>query len=207
MKSWFLVRGYSKDLIKAGMKKIIFTSKNRNAKRETNHWRRFHLLWLITLNLSQWTKLFLNIKTFFVWTMKLKGCLPLNPWFHSEVHKKLSSYLVRAKLCPTERTIGSYRWGGKRCEVCINVKETSTFTSSVTGETYITNHRFDCNERYFVYLLTCDKSKMQYVGQTVDHFRSRWKSYKNDYRKHGQGAKCMEQHLFNHFVPLATAAF
>ena len=87
MKSWFLVRGYSKDLIKAEMKKIIFTSKSRYAKRETNHWRRFHLLWLITLNLSQWINLFLNIKTFFVWTMKLKGCLPLNPRFHSEVQE------------------------------------------------------------------------------------------------------------------------
>ena len=36
--------------------------------------------------------------------------------------RKLSSYLVRAKLNPTERTVGSYDCGGKRCEVCINVK-------------------------------------------------------------------------------------
>ena len=36
--------------------------------------------------------------------------------------RKLSSYLVRAKLNPTERTVGSYNRGGKRCEVCINVK-------------------------------------------------------------------------------------
>ena len=42
--------------------------------------------------------------------------------------RKPSSYLVRAKLCPTERTLGSYKCGGKRCEICVNVNETSTFT-------------------------------------------------------------------------------
>ena len=48
---------------------------------------------------------------------------------------KLSSYSVRAKLYPDKRTVGSYKCGGKRCEVCINVNETSSFTSTVTGET------------------------------------------------------------------------
>ena len=81
--------------------------------------------------------------------------------------RKLSSYLIRAKLYSTERTIGFYKCGGKRCEVCINVNETSTFTSIVTGETYIINHAFDCNKRCLVYLLTCNKCKMRFVGQTV----------------------------------------
>ena len=34
MNSWFLVRGYPKDLIEAEMKKIKFTSKNRSTKRD-----------------------------------------------------------------------------------------------------------------------------------------------------------------------------
>ena len=46
--------------------------------------------------------------------------------------RKVSSYLVRAKLYPLERTIGSCKCYGKRCEVCDNVTETSTFTSIVT---------------------------------------------------------------------------
>ena len=47
--------------------------------------------------------------------------------------RKLNSYLVRAKLYPTERTIGSYKCGGKRCDVCINVNEKSTSIGTVTG--------------------------------------------------------------------------
>ena len=39
---------------------------------------------------------------------------------------------------------------------------------------------------------------MQYVGQTIDQFRLIWNNYKSDLRKHGQGATCMQQHLFNH---------
>ena len=41
--------------------------------------------------------------------------------------RKISSYLVRATLYPEERTEGSFKSGSKRCEVCLNVNETSTF--------------------------------------------------------------------------------
>ena len=102
--------------------------------------------------------------------------------------RKMSSYLVRAKLYPEERTKGSFKCGSKRCEVCLNVNETSTFASTVTGETYIINHKFNCNDKYLVYLLTCNCCKKQYVGQTVDEFRFRWNNYKSNCRKlqHGE---------------------
>ena len=49
---------------------------------------------------------------------------------------KLSNYLIRAKLYPIERIVGSHKCEGKRCEVCLNVQETSCLSSSVTSETY-----------------------------------------------------------------------
>ena len=55
--------------------------------------------------------------------------------------------------------------------------KTNTFTNSVTGETYKINHRFDCNDKCLVYLLTCNKCKKQYTGQTTDNFRGRWNNY------------------------------
>ena len=48
----------------------------------------------------------------------------------------MSSYLVGAKLYPEERTKCSFKCGSKRCEVCLNANETSTFDSTVTGEAY-----------------------------------------------------------------------
>ena len=92
---------------------------------------------------------------------------------------KISSYLVRAKLYPIERTVGSFRCRSKHCEVCKYITETDTFTSSVTGETYKINYRLDCNDKCLVYLLTCNKCKKQYTGQTTDNFCGRWNNYKS----------------------------
>ena len=89
--------------------------------------------------------------------------------------RKLSSYLVRAKLYPLERTVGSCKCYGKRCEVCENVTETSTFTSTATQNTYKINHQFNCSEKCLVYLLTYNKY--------------------ND-RKFQRLEPCMQEHLF-----------
>ena len=43
---------------------------------------------------------------------------------------KLSSYLVRVKVYPLEAKIESRCHGKKRCQVCLNVTETDSFTST-----------------------------------------------------------------------------
>ena len=49
--------------------------------------------------------------------------------------KKLSSYLVRAKLYPIERTVESFKCNGKSYQIFLNMMETDTLTSTTTGET------------------------------------------------------------------------
>ena len=70
---------------------------------------------------------------------------------------ELSSYLVTAKLYPLEWTAGSCKIYSKRCEVCDNVTEASTFTRIVTQNNYKINHEFNCRDKCLVYLLTCNK--------------------------------------------------
>ena len=65
--------------------------------------------------------------------------------------RKLSSYLVRAKLYPLERSVGSFKCNGKRCQVCINVTESNTFSSSVDKKEYAMNHSFNCNNKCIIY--------------------------------------------------------
>ena len=113
--------------------------------------------------------------------------------------KKLSSYLVRAKLYPLERVTGTCKCHGKRCAVCLNVNETSTFTSSVTHEAYKINHKFDCNSKCLNYLLTCKQCSKQYVGQTIDDFGFQWNNYKDNNRKYQRSEMWMQEHLFRHF--------
>ena len=68
---------------------------------------------------------------------EVKRMLTPKPKVSFQSARKISSYLVRAKLYPTKRTVGSYKCDGKRSEVCVIVNQTSTFTSTATGETYI----------------------------------------------------------------------
>ena len=62
--------------------------------------------------------------------------------------RKLGSYLVRAKLYPLKKSVGSFKYNGKRCQVCLNV----TFSSTVTKEEYKINQKFDCNDKCLIYL-------------------------------------------------------
>lgn len=68
--------------------------------------------------------------------------------------RKIIRYLVGAKLCPLERLVDSFKCGGRRCNLCLNVMETETFTTASTNQTYEINHDFDCNESSVIYLFT-----------------------------------------------------
>ena len=113
--------------------------------------------------------------------------------------RKISSYLVRAKSYPLERRVGSFKCGGGSCQVCLNVTETETFTSTFTNQTYKINHEFNWNESCLIYLLTCKICRKQYVGQTVGIFRSRLNNYKSNDRNYLVGDPCMQKRIFEHF--------
>ena len=126
---------------------------------------------------------------------EIKKVFPIAPMVSFKSARKLSSYLVRAKLYPLQRTVGSFKCNKPRCEVCINVIETDTFTSTVTGESFKINHKFNCDDRCLIYLLTCNQCRKQYVGQTIDSFRFRWNNYKCNCHKHANGESVKQQHL------------
>ena len=84
--------------------------------------------------------------------------------------------------------------------MCLNVSETSTFTSSVTHETYKINHKFNCKSKCLIYLLTCKQYSKQYVSQTIDDFQFRWDSYKDNNRKYQLSEPCIQDHFLWRFL-------
>ena len=112
--------------------------------------------------------------------------------------RKIGSYLVTAKLHPLDRVVGSTKCSKKRCEVCVNVSGTNTFTSNVTGKTYKINHKLNCDENCLIYFLFCKCCGKQYVRETTDSFGYRWNNYKDNDRKHSCKESCMQEHLFKH---------
>ena len=113
----------------------------------------------------------------------VKSVFTLAPMISFCSVRKLRSYLVRAKLYPLDQTVGTVQCKGKRCQTCHNEKETETFTSTTTmGKTFEINYKLNCNDKFLVYLLTCNVCLEKYVAQTVEEFRYKWNNYKNNGR-------------------------
>ena len=116
--------------------------------------------------------------------------------------RKLSSYLVCAKLYRLEKKIGSIKCGKCRCLVCNNIEENDTFISTFTGESLQINHPMCCNDKCLVYLLTCKICKNQYAGKKSDGFRLHWSSYKERNRKFWEVKKLNKSLSMNPFWKL-----
>ena len=52
---------------------------------------------------------------------------------------------------------------------------------------YEVNHSYDCNNKCFIYLLSCRACSKQYIGNITNHFRSRQSNYKSDASKAESG--------------------
>ena len=121
--------------------------------------------------------------------------------------RKISSYLVTAKLYPLERKAGSEKCGKSRCEVCLNIQEADTFRSTTTDESFKINHNLNCDDNCVIYLLTCKCCGKQYVGETTNEFRLRWNNYKSNDRKNARNEACMQEHLVEHFKSEGHSGF
>ena len=153
MRSWFLKRGYTEKLIENEMRKVKFCGQEGRKKAKgvkgtpfivTYNPQLKHLGRIINQNIY-----FLNMNE------ETKKVFTPRPMVSFRSPRQISSYLVRAKFYPLERVVTSTKCGKKRCEVCVNVSETITFTSNVTGETHEANHKLTCDDNSFIYLFFC----------------------------------------------------
>ena len=81
-------------------------------------------------------------------------------------------------------TPGSYRHNhparGRKCETCPRMKEGKTFTSTFTGRTYKMWNNFTCKSSYVVYLITCSRCLVQYVGMTTNTMMERHRGHRRE---------------------------
>ena len=153
MKSWFQARSYPKHLAQKEMSKVRFNKENINTKRSKSKGVTF----VVTYHplLKSFQSLINKHLNILYLDENAKEVFMPGPMVTFRSSRKLSSYLVRAKLYPLERVTGSCKCHGKRCAMCLNFNETSTFTSSGTHKRYKINHKFNCNSKCLIYLLTC----------------------------------------------------
>ena len=85
---------------------------------------------------------------------------------------------------------------GIRCKTCTHITESRTFVSNVTGRKYNTissELTMTCNTDNVVYLISCRKCGIQYVGETSQVLRRRMNNHRNRLKNLG------EQYLYKHF--------
>ena len=197
MKTRFLRRGYPKNLVESEIKKVKFShiSDNKSQKKTL---KRIPLVVTYHPLLNSLGKVLRKNLNMLCMDEEVKKVFYPGPMVSFRSARKVSSYLVRAKVYPLAGTVGSFKCKKSRCQVCLIVNETDTFTSTVTKKTYKINHKFDCSEKCLTYLLTCKKCLIQYVGKTVE-FRYRWNNYKNNSRNYDCNQPCMQRHLYEHY--------
>ena len=162
MKSWFSQRGYPQKLIETETSKVKFSG--RRVFHRTKVEKGVPLVVTYHPLLKTTGKIIHDNLYLLYMNEELKHLFTPGPMVSFRSSRKISSYLVRAKLYPVERSVGSFNCKRPRCQICTYVTETDSFTSTVTRETCKINHKFDCREKCLIYLLTCNKCRKQYVG-------------------------------------------
>ena len=115
IRSWFLKRKYPEKLIDKEMKKVRFFPANlQNKKREKG------VPFVVTYHpiLNSLSKIIRDNMYLLNINEEVRKTFSPVPMVSFQSARKLSSYLVRAKLYPLERKVGSSKCGKRRCEVC-----------------------------------------------------------------------------------------
>ena len=72
----------------------------------------------------------------------------------------------------------------KKCNLCKNyLIQASKFQSSATGRHYPIQQKLSCSSQNVIYLATCAKCNLQYVGSTSTEFKVRFRNHKSNMLK------------------------
>jgi hypothetical protein len=68
----------------------------------------------------------------------------------------------------------------KKCDLCRNYfVQSKYFTSFKTKRNYYINHELSCRSKNVIYLASCNKCSLQYIGSTSNEFKVRFRNHKS----------------------------
>jgi peptide-methionine (R)-S-oxide reductase len=94
---------------------------------------------------------------------------------------------------------GVYRCSTPKCSGCKHIRPSTTITDR-NGNTYNIMGHHNCNSSYIIYLLTCSKCGLQYVGQTSNPFKVRISQHIGDIRRKEDTSVAMHFNSNDHSV-------
>ena len=118
---------------------------------------------------------------------KLKELFPpgsIIPSFRRSKNLKELLAPSRFKTAEEGQTIqqsnGCFKCERNRCDLCRNFfVESKSFLSLQTGKKYTIHSRLSCDSKNVIYLVSCKKCRLQYIGSTTTDFRIRFRNHKS----------------------------
>jgi len=113
---------------------------------------------------------------------KLSKVFPSPPIIAFRRPRNLRDLVVNAKISPAsgDSETGCTKCTAKKCSVCPFMAVARKFTSSCTGESFPITSHIHCKSPWVIYLITCKKCNMQYVGKTTTLLYTRFTNTKSD---------------------------
>ena len=188
MTAHFLHRGYPSYLIEKAKMKAMQTSRHTTMqyKHKTKQTR---VPFVITHNpinppLRQWLKQKLHVLHD---STRMLKAVPVEPVVGERNSKSLRNILMPSSLPPVSvpsNEAGCFKCN-KKCIICTqHLKETKTFSSSRTSESFTIREKFNCDSQNIIYMLYCDKCEHnQYVGETKNSLKVRFYQHRSNINK------------------------
>ena len=91
----------------------------------------------------------------------------------------------------------SSKCNGKNCQTCPIIQEVSTFKNLKNDTEYHLHHSLNCKSEEVIYLITCLRCNLQYVGETSTSLQKRLWKYRNCINQQEQPPRLslVEQHF------------
>lgn len=162
--------GYSYHFFSKIKRQIKFQSDNNKILNNTNN-KLLPIIIDYSPFASNLTKKYKNTLKQFPLTQSLRPIISFTN------HPQLGKFIVSTKFNSTfpNPTIGSFRGcGNSKCNTCkIHSHDTCTFKSTSNNKQFTILDNMSCNSSNLIYLITCRKCHIQYVGETGRALRDR----------------------------------
>ena len=118
---------------------------------------------------------------------KLKELFPKNSIIPSYPRSKnLKEILAPSKFQSTSSqrasspAAGCFKCDKNRCDLCKNYfVESGNFSSFEKGKSYSIISNLTCDSKNVIYLVSCKKCQLQYIGSTTTEFKVRFRNHKS----------------------------
>ena len=204
LKNYFLERNYPNDVINNALDKVLLLSQEE-ALVQSQNVKNNIVPFVIEYNPSlpnignilhkYWNLLDLSLND------SVKYVNSLKPIIAYRRPRNIRDFIVKSKFTSANVNDRCYSQvcNRKRCSHCQNIVVDDMFSSTNTNESFLLQNCTDCSTKNVIYLITCKRCQMQYVGQTNQPVSKRMNSHRFDIRNFNVDEAKYASHVAVHF--------